>query len=113
MRRRLFCAALVPVMAVLVAASSAPQIPPLKPPDVIFVPTPQKVVDAMLKLARVTSTDVVYDLGSGDGRVPITAAQKYGARGVGIEIGPQRIREANDNLARAGEIVVRFPDALR
>jgi len=102
MRRRLFCAALVPVMAVLVAASSAPQIPPLKPPDVIFVPTPQKVVDAMLKLARVTSTDVVYDLGSGDGRVPITAAQKYGARGVGIEIDPQRIREANDNLARAG-----------
>src|SRR5207237_7473582 len=75
MRRRLFCAALVPVVAVLVAASSAPQIPPLKPPDVIFVPTPQKVVDAMLKLARVTSTDVVYDLGSGDGRVPITAAQ--------------------------------------
>jgi predicted RNA methylase len=56
----------------------------------------------MLELAHVTSADVVYDLGSGDGRIPITAAKKYGARGVGIEIDPIRIREANDNLAKAG-----------
>jgi precorrin-6B methylase 2 len=75
---------------------------PLRQPDVIFEPTPQNVVDAMLKLADVTSNDVVYDLGSGDGRIPITAAKTYGARGVGIDIDPQRIREANENAMRAG-----------
>ena len=56
----------------------------------------------MLKLAKVTKNDVVYDLGSGDGRIPITAAKTYGARGVGIDIDPQRIREANENLKTAG-----------
>ena len=55
----------------------------LRAPDVVYVPTPQEVVDAMLEVAQVKSTDVIYDLGSGDGRIPITAAQKYGARGVG------------------------------
>ena len=55
----------------------------------------------MLELAHVTSADVVYDLGSGDGRIPIAAAQKYGARGVGIEIEPRLIRESNDNAAKA------------
>src|SRR6188768_267543 len=75
---------------------------PLRSPDVIFVPTPQEVVDAMLKLAKVTKNDVIYDLGSGDGRIPITAAKTYGARGVGIDIDPQRIREANENLKIAG-----------
>jgi predicted RNA methylase len=69
---------------------------------VIFVPTPQEVVDAMLKLAKVTKNDVVYDLGSGDGRIPITAAKTYGARGVGIDIDPQRIKEATENLKNAG-----------
>jgi cyclopropane fatty-acyl-phospholipid synthase-like methyltransferase len=71
-------------------------------PDAVYAPTPQNVVDAMLRLARVTSADVVYDLGSGDGRIPISAARDYGARGVGIDIDPLRIREANDNLSRAG-----------
>jgi ribosomal protein L11 methylase PrmA len=70
-------------------------------PDVIFVPTPNDVVDKMLEMARVTAKDIVYDLGSGDGRIVITAAQKYGARGVGIDIDPERIREANENAARA------------
>ena len=74
----------------------------LRDPDVIYVPTPQEVVDAMLALANVTANDVVYDLGSGDGRIPITAAQKYGARATGIDINPQRIQEANENLAKAG-----------
>jgi predicted O-methyltransferase YrrM len=73
----------------------------LRAPDVIYVPTPQEVVDAMLALANVTSKDVVYDLGSGDGRIPITAAQKYGARAIGIDIDPERIKEANQNLAKA------------
>jgi cyclopropane fatty-acyl-phospholipid synthase-like methyltransferase len=88
-------------LAGLVVPSSA-QIARLKPPDVKFVPSPDSVVEAMLKLARVTAADVVYDLGSGDGRIPIAAAKEYGARGVGIEIDPIRIREANDNLVKAG-----------
>jgi tRNA G37 N-methylase Trm5 len=83
------------------AQQATAQAPKLRDPDVIYVPTPQEVVDAMLKMANVSSKDVVYDLGSGDGRIPITAAQKYGARGVGIDINPQRIQEANDNLAKA------------
>jgi precorrin-6B methylase 2 len=74
----------------------------LRSPDVIFVPTPQEVVDAMLKLAKVGANDVVYDLGSGDGRLPVTAAKVYGARGIGIDIDPQRIREANENAKAAG-----------
>ena len=67
-----------------------------------YVPTPQEVVDRMLQLAEVTADDVVYDLGSGDGRIPITAAKTYGARGVGVDIDPQRIAEANANARREG-----------
>jgi ribosomal protein L11 methylase PrmA len=89
------------ILAALVVPVSAQQAP-LRSPDVIFVPTPQEVVDAMLKLAKVTKNDVVYDLGSGDGRIPITAAKTYGARGVGIDIDPQRIKEATENLKTAG-----------
>jgi tRNA A58 N-methylase Trm61 len=81
---------------------AAQQAGTLRTPDVIYVPTPQDVVEVMLQRANVTSKDFVYDLGSGDGRIPITAAQKYGARGVGIDIDPQRIQEANQNLAKAG-----------
>ena len=66
--------------------------------DVIFVPTPQEVVDEMLKVAGVTSRDVVYDLGSGDGRIPITAAKAYGAKATGIDICDLRIKEANAAL---------------
>jgi len=89
-------------LAVIPAAPSRAQIARLKPPDVKFVPTPQSVVVAMLNLAKVTAADVVYDLGSGDGRIPITAAKAYGARGVGIDIDWARVREANDNLKKAG-----------
>ena len=71
-------------------------------PDVIYVPTPQSVVNEMLELANVTKDDVIYDLGSGDGRIPITAAQEYGTRGIGIDISPDRIREANENAREAG-----------
>jgi precorrin-6B methylase 2 len=85
----------------------------LRAPDVVFVPTPPDVVEAMLKVAKVGKGDVLYDLGSGDGRIPITAAQKYGiARGIGIDINPERIKEANENLrkARVGDRV-RFVNA--
>ena len=70
--------------------------------DVPYVPTPQTVVDEMLRIAAVTKGDVVYDLGSGDGRIVITAAKKYGVRGVGIDIDPDRIKEANANAVQAG-----------
>src|SRR6266851_2248251 len=90
------------ILTILVASASARQIARLRPPDVKFVATPQRVVEAMLELAHVDAADVVYDLGSGDGRIPITAAKKYGARGVGIEIDPRLIRESIDNLAKAG-----------
>lgn len=83
------------------AGLSATQFRPPKLPDVRYVPTPQSVVDAMLELAHVTSADVVYDLGSGDGRIPITAAQRYGARGVGIEIDQRYVDEAIDNAKKA------------
>ena len=84
------------------AAQSTATPAPLRTPDVIFVPTPQEVVDAMLEVAKVTKNDVVYDLGSGDGRIPVTAAKKYGARAIGIDIDPQRIKEANANAQSAG-----------
>lgn len=70
--------------------------------DVPYVPTPQIVVDKMLEVAAVTKDDVVYDLGSGDGRIVITATKKYGARGVGVDIDPERVKEANANAVQAG-----------
>ena len=70
--------------------------------DVPYVPTPEKVVERMLEVAKVGPNDVVYDLGSGDGRIVIAAAKNHGARGVGIDIDPERVREARDNASRAG-----------
>ena len=75
---------------------------PAQQPDVIFVPTPHEVVEDMLRLANVRKGDVLYDLGSGDGRIAITAAKKYGIKAVGIDIDPERIREANENARKAG-----------
>ena len=74
--------------------------------DVPYVPTPNEVVAQMLQLANVKKSDVLYDLGSGDGRIVVTAAQKYGTRGVGIDINPERISEANAN-ARAAKVTDR------
>ena len=67
-----------------------------------YVPTPQDVVDRMLKLGGVTKDDVVYDLGCGDGRIVVTAAKQFGARGVGVDIDPQRIKESEANAKAAG-----------
>jgi len=83
-------------------AGAAEQGAALRGPDVIFVPTPGEVVDTMLKMAAVSKKDTVYDLGCGDGRIVITAAQKYGARGVGIDIDPDRVSEATENVRKAG-----------
>jgi SAM-dependent methyltransferase len=79
-------------------AQKRPDAPQLAP----YVPTPQDVVDRMLKLAGVGKSDVVLDLGCGDGRIPITAAKTYGAKGIGVDIDPQRIAEANANAKTAG-----------
>jgi predicted O-methyltransferase YrrM len=75
---------------------------PAQQPDVIFVPTPHEVVDDMLRLANVRKGDILYDLGSGDGRIAIAAAKKYGIKAVGIDIDPERIREASENARKAG-----------
>jgi 2-polyprenyl-3-methyl-5-hydroxy-6-metoxy-1,4-benzoquinol methylase len=84
------------------AQAQAPVQTQQRQPDVPYVPTPQAVVDQMLAIAKVNKNDVLYDLGSGDGRIVITAAQKFGTRGVGIDINPRRIQEANANAQKAG-----------
>ncbi len=70
--------------------------------DVPYVPSPDEVVAEMLKLAAIKKDDVLYDLGCGDGRIVVTAAKQYGIRGVGIDINPERIQEANENAKSAG-----------
>lgn len=77
--------------------------PTQRTPDVVYVPTPPEVVDRMLTIAKVNQNDVLYDLGSGDGRIPIAALQKYKVKkAVGIDIDPRRIQEANANAQKAG-----------
>lgn len=104
MRFKLVAAVLIAsVIAVLpIAAQQAPSQQPLRRPDIHWVPTPPAVVDAMLKLAEVKPTDVVYDLGCGDGIIVATAAQKYGAQAVGIDIDPQRVSEAKERAQKMG-----------
>jgi len=112
MSLRRYCAAgllLTLVLSAFVAVAQDRQ--PRREPDVPYVPTTDEAVQAMLKLAGVKKSDVVYDLGCGDGRIVITAAKEYGAHGVGIDINPQRIQEAKINAKRAGvENLVRFEE---
>ena len=96
--------------AILLSALSVHEISaqrrPAKTPDIHFAVTPQPLADAMLTLAHVSKNDVVYDLGSGDGRIVVLAAQKFGARGVGIEIDPQLV-EISRQVAREGDVAGR------
>ncbi len=96
------CASLAPLLyiLVLVGAPLAAQDQPRG--DVPYVPTPPEVVEQMLKLGNVHDGDILYDLGCGDGRIVIMAAQKFGARGTGIDLNPVRIKEANANASQAG-----------
>lgn len=95
----------------LFAQSSAEAPKPKRAPDVPYVPTTPEAVESMLKLAGVKSTDVVYDLGCGDGRIVIAAARKFGARAVGIDINPERIKEARANAEKEGVTnLVRFEE---
>lgn len=89
---------------------------PIRPPDAPYVVTRQEVVEAMLRLASVGPSDVVYDLGCGDGRIPITAAAKFGARGVGIEIDNDLVKLGRENARKAGvadRVEFRLEDLFR
>jgi len=108
------CAAVATASVVMAGPAAAPavQAPPNLAP---YAATPQEVVDRMLQLADVKSTDVVYDLGSGDGRLVITAAKRYGAHGVGIDIDPALIAQSRANARKEGvDVLVEFrqQDAL-
>ena len=102
MRNQKICKLLLALVVASLVVVVHAQEPEKKKLDVPYVPTPQSVVDAMLSLAAVNKDDVVYDMGCGDGRIVITAAKKYGARGVGVDIDPDRIKEANANAKQAG-----------
>jgi len=95
----------ISLLALFALASISPafsqEARPKREPDVPYVPTPEEVVEGMLKAGNVKKDDVLYDLGCGDGRIVITAAQKYGTRGVGIDINPVRIKEARENAEKA------------
>ena len=110
LRSSFWCAGLV--SAVLFASvGKAQENQPRHPPDVPFVPTTDEAVQAMLKLADIKKTDVVYDLGCGDGRIVIAAARDFGTHAVGIDIDPKRIAEAKENAKKAGvEKLVRFEE---
>ncbi len=118
LRPTLLATALGLMLALAFAPGLASQTPQ-KRPDAAhlapYVPTPQEVVDRMLQLGGVGKGDVVYDLGCGDGRIPITAAKRFGARGVGVDIDPQRIAEANANAKKEGVshlVTFRLQDAM-
>ncbi len=115
-RRRLLAAALslpaAPGLAALIAPDEA-QAREGKVLDVPFVPTPMPVVDAMLDMAKVGKDDLLYDLGSGDGRIVIRAAERFGCRGVGVDLNPERVAEARAAAKKAGpqiESLVRFEE---
>ena len=103
-RSALLAGTFVLTLLLFVVSTGAQQ--PLKPlekkPDVPYMPTHEKVVAEMLKVAKVGKDDVLYDLGSGDGRIVITAAKEFGTRGVGVDIDPDLIKEARENAVKAG-----------
>lgn len=91
---------LLPATLLAASAQTVPKM--VQIPEVPYLATSDEVADAMLRLAGVTSSDTVYDLGCGDGRIVILAAKQYNARGVGIDIEPERIRQSRENADRAG-----------
>ena len=107
LRKTIPCSCLLGAM-LFATAAAAQNAQPRREPDVPFVPTTEEAVAAMLKLADVQKTDIVYDLGCGDGRIVIAAAKIYGAHAVGIDINPVRLAEANENLKKAGPEVAKL-----
>jgi precorrin-6B methylase 2 len=109
LRRTLLCSLAGAML--LAALATAQSVQPLHEKVVPYVPTTPEAVAAMLKLADVKKTDVVFDLGCGDGRIVIAAARTYGARAVGVDIDPERIKEARTNAKKEGvENLVRFEE---
>lgn len=100
--RRAFVVAGIAAFASVLSSPTDAQTRMKREPTLIYVPTPQNIVDKMLEVAKVTKDDYVFDLGSGDGRIPITAAARYGARGFGVDINPRLIEEARANAKAAG-----------
>lgn len=100
MIRRIACFVLLGAVLLPVASAQDNKDAPPRRPDVIYVPTPQPVVDKMLELAQVRAGEVVYDLGCGDARIPITAAKKYGVKAFGFDIDPVRIAESLENVKK-------------
>jgi precorrin-6B methylase 2 len=100
----LLAALVVGPLATTRASAQTPPVPPApapaRAPDVIFVPTPAEVVKGMLDLAKVTKNDLVIDLGCGDGGIVVAAARDFGARSIGVDIDPVRVKEARDNIAK-------------
>ncbi len=107
LRRTIPCSCLV-AATLFATAAAAQNAQPRREPDVPFVPTTEEAVAAMLKLADVKKSDIVYDLGCGDGRIVIAAAKIYGAHAVGIDINPVRLAEARENLKKAGPEVAKL-----
>jgi precorrin-6B methylase 2 len=109
-----FCFSIAILLVPVAGFSQAQPASAQRSPDVIYVPTPPEVVEAMLKMADAKKGDVLYDLGSGDGRIPIAAVQKFGVtKAVGIDIDPERIKEANENAQKArvtGQVSFRNED---
>jgi len=115
MRIRNF-ALLLLVFCPIVTLSSGAGVPAAQQSLAPYVPTPQGIVEKMLQLADVTANDVVYDLGCGDGRIVITAAKKYGARAVGVDIDPERIKESQANAKKEGVeklVTFKLEDAMK
>ena len=107
--RLAFVTVVVTLVLTAVAGAQAPVQAPKRAPDVPYVPTDEKIVTAMLDIAKVQKSDILYDLGSGDGRIPITAAKRFGTKGTGVDIDPVRVAEAKENARKAGvEDRVRF-----
>ncbi len=99
MRSKLMLVGVAAVLSLVLATAAPAQ---TRYPDVPYVPSSPQIVEGMLKLANVTAADTVYDLGCGDGRIAIMAAQKFGAKAVGVDIDPERIKEATENAQKAG-----------
>jgi SAM-dependent methyltransferase len=103
LRRSLTFAALALIAVLTITAAGTMAQTPAPPKlDVPYVPTHERIVAEMLKVANVGKNDVLYDLGCGDGRIPITAAKRFGTRGVGVDIDPQRVTEARENAVKEG-----------
>ena len=99
LRRTFVLAALTTTLTLALAPGARAQ---TVPPEVPYVPTHEDIVARMLAIADVRKSDVLYDLGSGDGRIPITAARRFGTRGIGVDIDPIRVKEARENARAAG-----------